>query len=120
MKYACAPPKLPDHLHWFYWESYTTWLTGFALFTVSYLWNASTYLIDKSLMDWSPGAAIAVALAFLVVFWMLYDGICQRVRPAQERRRHRRRAGAGAGVRGVLAGLPLVCRAAPPSCWWAP
>ena len=39
--------RLPDHLHWFYWESYSTWLTGFALFTISYLWNASTYLIDR-------------------------------------------------------------------------
>ena len=72
-KYLLAPKKLPDHLHWSYWESYSTWLTGFALFTMSYLWNASTYLIDKSKMDWQPGAAIAVALAFLVVFWMVYD-----------------------------------------------
>ena len=76
-KYLLAPKKLPDHLHWSYWESYSTWLTGFALFTMSYLWNASTYLIDKSKMDWQPGAAIAVALAFLVVFWMVYDSICQ-------------------------------------------
>ncbi len=77
VKFNVSPPKLPEHLHWFYWESYTTWLTGFALFTVSYLWSASTYLIDKSLMDWSPGAAIGVALSFFVVFWLLYDGICQ-------------------------------------------
>ena len=76
-KYALAPKKLPDHLHWSYWESYSTWITGFALFTMSYLWNASTYLIDKSKMDWQPGAAIGVALAFFVVFWMVYDGICQ-------------------------------------------
>ena len=76
-KYSLAPQKLPDHLHWSYWESYSTWLTGFALFTMSYLWNASTYLIDKSKMDWQPGAAISVALAFFVVFWMVYDGICQ-------------------------------------------
>ncbi|MDB5730502.1 MAG: hypothetical protein JWQ03_397 [Variovorax sp.] len=76
-KYLLAPKKLPDHLHWSYWESYSTWLTGFALFTLSYLWNASTYLIDKSKMDWQPGAAIGVALAFLVVFWIVYDGICQ-------------------------------------------
>lgn len=76
-KYALAPKKLPDHLHWSYWESYSTWLTGFALFTMSYLWNASTYLIDKSKMDWQPGAAISVALAFFVVFWIAYDGICQ-------------------------------------------
>ncbi|HYF41768.1 MAG TPA: urate hydroxylase PuuD [Ramlibacter sp.] len=77
VKYAVAPPRLPAHLHWFYWEAYSTWLSGIALFTVSYLWNASTYLIDKSLMDWSPGAAVGVALSFLVVFWILYDAICQ-------------------------------------------
>jgi uncharacterized membrane protein len=77
VKFNVAPPKLPDHLHWFYWESYTTWLTGFSLFTVSYLWSANIYLIDKSLMDWTPAAAIAAALAFLVVFWLLYDGICR-------------------------------------------
>jgi uncharacterized membrane protein len=76
-KYTLAPKKVPDHLHWSYWESYSTWLTGFALFTMSYLWNASTYLIDKSKMDWQPGAAISVALAFFVVFWIVYDGICQ-------------------------------------------
>jgi uncharacterized membrane protein len=77
VKFAGAPPQLPAHLHWFYWESYSTWLTGFALFTVSYLWSAGTYLIDKSVMDWSPAAAVSVALAFLVVFWLAYDGICR-------------------------------------------
>ena len=77
VKFAGAPPKLPGHLHWFYWESYTTWLSGFSLFTVSYLWSAGTYLIDKSRMDWSNGAAVSVALAFLVVFWLAYDGICR-------------------------------------------
>jgi uncharacterized membrane protein len=76
-KYLVAPKKIHTRLHWFYWESYSTWLTGFALFTVLYIYNASTYLIDKSLMDWQPGAAISVALAFLVVFWMVYDSICQ-------------------------------------------
>jgi uncharacterized membrane protein len=76
-KYLVAPRKIHTRLHWFYWESYSTWLSGFALFTVLYLYNASTYLIDKSLMDWQPGAAIGVALSFLVVFWMVYDGICQ-------------------------------------------
>jgi uncharacterized membrane protein len=77
VKFAGAPPKLPSHLHWFYWESYSTWLSGFALFTVSYLWSASTYLIDKSLMDWAPSTAIVAALSFLVVFWLLYDMICR-------------------------------------------
>ncbi len=77
VKFAGAPPQLPAHLHWFYWESYSTWLSGFSLFTVSYLWSAGTYLIDKSVMDWSPGAAVAVALSFLVVFWLAYDAICR-------------------------------------------
>ncbi|MGV3680483.1 MAG: urate hydroxylase PuuD [Acidovorax sp.] len=77
VKFAVSPPELPKHLHWFYWESYSTWLSGFALFTLSYLWSAGTYLIDKSRMDWAPPAAIGAALAFLVVFWLLYDGICR-------------------------------------------
>jgi uncharacterized membrane protein len=77
VKFALSPPKLPGHLHWFYWESYSTWLTGFSLFTVSYLWSAGTYLIDKSVMAWHPHAAIAVALSFLVVFWLAYDAICR-------------------------------------------
>ena len=78
-KYLVAPKTLPDHLHWFFWESYSTWLTGFALFTVVYLFNASTYLIDKTVFDWSPVAAVATALAFLVVFWVVYDRICRWV-----------------------------------------
>ena len=77
VKFALAPPKLPEHLHWFYWEAYTTWMSGFALFTVSYLWNANTYLVDRSLVDWGPGAAVATALGFLVVFWFAYDLICR-------------------------------------------
>src|SRR6185295_2069939 len=76
-KYAVAPPKLPERLHWFYWESYATWGTGFALFTVLYLVNAGTFLIDRSVHDWSPAAAIATALGFLVVFWIVYDAICR-------------------------------------------
>ena len=76
-KYPVSPARLPEHLHWSMWESYSTWLTGFALFTVLYLFNASTFLIDKSRMDWSPAAAIAAALAFLAVFWLAYDAICR-------------------------------------------
>jgi uncharacterized membrane protein len=107
VKYALAPPRLPAHLHWFYWESYSTWLTGMALFSVSYLYNASTYLIDKSLMDWSPGAAVAVALSFLVVFWMLYDLACQWF----GQHKH------GEAIVGVLV-LLLVCAASWLACHW--
>ncbi len=76
-KYTVAPKSLPPHLHWFYWESYSTFLTGFALFTVLYLVNAKSFLIDRSVYDWSPAAASAAALAFLAVFWVVYDRICR-------------------------------------------
>ena len=78
-KYLVAPKSLPEHLHWFFWESYSTWLTGFALFTVMYLFNASHFLIDKNVYDWSPTAAVVAALAFLGVFWVVYDLICRLV-----------------------------------------
>jgi uncharacterized membrane protein len=76
-KYPVSPAQLPDKLHWSMWESYSTWLTGFALFTVLYLFNASTFLIDKKVFDWSPTAAIATALGFFLAFWAIYDGICR-------------------------------------------
>ncbi len=107
VKFAGAPPQLPKHLHWFYWESYSTWLSGFALFTVSYLWNAGTYLVDKSLMNWSSGAAVSVALAFLVVFWMAYDCVCQIF----GKRKH------GDAIVGALVAV-LVCAAAWLACHW--
>jgi uncharacterized membrane protein len=78
-KYMVAPRwrALPDNLHWSYWESYSTWLTGFALFTSMYLFNAGNFLIDKTVYNWSPAAAITTALGFLVAFWIVYDSICR-------------------------------------------
>ncbi len=107
VKYAVQPPQLPENLHWFYWESYATWLTGFALLTVSYLWNASAYLIDKSLMDWSPAAAVAAALSSLLVFGFLYDLICK----VFGQRKHAEK------IIAVLVAL-LVCVASYLACQW--
>jgi uncharacterized membrane protein len=76
-KYMVAPKNLPDKLHWSYWESYSTWLTGFALLTVLYFFNASSFLVDRQVFDWSPGAAIVGALAYLVLGWIVYDLICR-------------------------------------------
>ena len=78
-KYMVAPRwlPLPQNLHWSYWESYSTWLTGFGLFTTLYLYNAGTFLVDKTVYDWTPGAAIGAALGFLAAFWLIYDGICR-------------------------------------------
>jgi len=107
VKFNVSPPQLPAHLHWFYWESYSTWLTGFSLFTVSYLWSASTYLIDKSVMDWPPVTAIAVALSFLLLFWLLYDRICQIFGQRQR----------GDAIVGALV-FVLVCVASWAACHW--
>jgi uncharacterized membrane protein len=107
VKFAVRPPTLPAHLHWFYWESYSTWLSGFALFSVSYLWNASAYLVDKSLVNWSPAAAIAVALSFFVLFWLLYDAICRIFGQRKQ----------GDAIVGALV-LLLVCAASWLACHW--
>jgi uncharacterized membrane protein len=76
-KYLVAPKSMPENLHWFYWESYATWLSGFGLFTVLYLFNAGTFMVDRTVHDWSSGAAVAAALGFLVAFWFVYDTICR-------------------------------------------
>ena len=77
-KYMVAPKQLPENLHWFYWESYWTWMSGFALFVVLYLFNAQTFLIDKNVFAWgSSGAAIGAALVYLVMGWVVYDTICK-------------------------------------------
>src|SRR5213080_2548947 len=60
-KYRVAPPSLPSPLHWFKWEAYTTWLSGFALLVVLYYANASTYLVDRSVADLRPWQAIAIS-----------------------------------------------------------
>jgi uncharacterized membrane protein len=74
-KYRVAPRALPSPLHWFKWEAYTTWLSGFTLLVVLYYANASTYLIDRSVADISPPVAVAISVALLVVGWLVYDGL---------------------------------------------
>jgi uncharacterized membrane protein len=78
-KYRVAPKTLPEPLHWFKWEAYTTWLSGFALLIVLYYVNANTYLIDKSVADLRPWEAIAISVALLVAAWVVYDGLCRMI-----------------------------------------
>jgi uncharacterized membrane protein len=79
-KYRLAPRRLPEPLYWFKWEAYTTWLSGFALMVFLYYVNADTYLIDKSVADLTPAAAIAISIGLLVVGWLVYDGLCRLLR----------------------------------------
>ena len=79
-KFALAPPELPQPpvpLHWFKWEAYTTWLSGFALLVLMYYVQADVYLIDRSVMDLTPVAAIAVGLGVLAMSSILYDLLCR-------------------------------------------
>jgi len=76
-KYLVAPRVLPETLHWFKWEAYTTWLSGFALMIVLYYLNADTYLIDPSVADLSTGEAIAISIGLLAAAWIVYDLLCR-------------------------------------------
>ncbi len=77
-KYLVAPSDLPKDLHWFYWESYWTWMSGFALFVVLYLANAQQMLIDPRVFAWgAPWQAVMAALGFLVAGWLVYDAACR-------------------------------------------
>jgi uncharacterized membrane protein len=78
-KYRVAPRTLPEPLHWFKWEAYTTWLSGFALLIVLYYVNANTYLIDKSVADLRPWQAIGISVALLAAAWLVYDGLCRLI-----------------------------------------
>ncbi|MGH3026912.1 MAG: urate hydroxylase PuuD, partial [Gaiellaceae bacterium] len=76
-KFRVAPERLPEPLHWFKWEAYTTWLSGFGLFIVVYYSHATSYLIDTSVADLSAWQAIAISIAGLVLAWLVYDGLCR-------------------------------------------
>ena len=76
-KYKVAPGELPEPLHWFKWEAYTTWLTGFALLVLMYYVNADVYLVDKSVADLTGGQAIAISIGFIVASWVVYDLLCR-------------------------------------------
>ena len=77
VKYMVAPEKMPDDLHWFRWESYSTWMTGFGLLVVTYWWGAERMLIDPAVADIAPAQAIAVSAFSLVAAWAFYDWLCK-------------------------------------------
>lgn len=76
-KYLVAPAHMPEHLTWFKWESYATWLSGFALMAVIYYLGAEFYLIDPNVMDLAVWQAVAISAGSLVVGWFAYDRICK-------------------------------------------
>ena len=84
-KYRVAPPELPAPLHWFKWEAYSTWLSGFALFVAMYYVHARTYMIDPAVADITPAVAVASSIALIALSWGVYDQLCKRLGLARER-----------------------------------
>jgi len=76
-KYLVAPEQMPEHLTWFKWESYATWLSGFAMLCIVYYAGADLYLIDPHVLDVSRPVAIALSLASIFGGWIVYDTICK-------------------------------------------
>lgn len=76
-KYKVAPKTIPKHLHWFKYEAYFTWLSGFCLLFVVYYFNASAMLIDKNVLNITPIEGIGIGVGSFVVAWLIYDLLCK-------------------------------------------
>jgi len=76
-KFLVAPDSMPDHLTWFKWESYSTWLSGFALLMVVYWVGGELYLIDQSKAELALWQGILISAATLSVGWLVYDRMCK-------------------------------------------
>ena len=64
-------------MHWFKYEAYFTWLSGFCLLFVVYYFNAQAFLIDKNVLDISPPAAVSVGISSFVVAYIIYVLLCK-------------------------------------------
>ena len=78
-KYRLAPAEMPEPLHWFKWEAYTTWLSGFALFVVLYYFDARVRLVDTGIADLEEWQAIALSVGGIALAWIVYDVLCRTV-----------------------------------------
>ncbi|MBI3442075.1 MAG: urate hydroxylase PuuD [Proteobacteria bacterium] len=76
-KYLVAPDHMPEDLHWFKWEAYFTWISGFLLLSLVYYYGAGLNLIDHAKMYLDPGEAVLLGLAFIAGGWIFYDSLCK-------------------------------------------
>jgi uncharacterized membrane protein len=76
-KYAVAPQRLPEKLHWFKWEAYTTWLSGTALLVVVYWMRAQAMMVDPAVAALTTAQAVGIGLASMVLSWVVYDLLCR-------------------------------------------
>jgi len=76
-KFSSGPQSLPSPLHWFKWEAYTTWLSGFSLLVVVYYFNARAFLLDPAISALAPWQGIATGIGSLLASWLIYDQLCR-------------------------------------------
>jgi len=76
-KYTVAPDELPEDLHWFKWEAYATWLSGFAMLFIVYYFNASAMMVDQNVANLTSLQAVGVGLGTLAGGWLVYDTLCK-------------------------------------------
>src|SRR5690606_12731019 len=76
-KYKVAPDKLPAKLHWFKWEAYFTWISGFSLLIVANYLKADSMMIDPSVRALTPGQAVGISIGVLITGWLVYDVLCK-------------------------------------------
>ena len=76
-KYVVAPDQMPDQLHWFKFEAYFTWISGFALLAILYYWGAESFLLDPNRSTISPTVGILISICFLIGGWFTYDLLCR-------------------------------------------
>ncbi len=76
-KYQLAPEQMPEHLHWFKWEAYTTWITGMFMLALMYWYGAEIYLIDPGVAELSKPMAIAIGVAVIAIGWIAYNWLCE-------------------------------------------
>lgn len=76
-KYRVAPTSIPETLHWFKWEAYTTWMSGMAMLALVYWYGAEVYLINPAVADLSAPQAVGISIAYIVGGWFVYDLLCK-------------------------------------------
>src|SRR5437764_13317948 len=76
-KFTVAPSQMPAPLHWFKWDAYLTWMTGFGLLIVQYFLHAQSYLIGPAGMALDPWPAVAVSVSSLPPGWVVFEGVCR-------------------------------------------
>src|SRR5690606_13342485 len=76
-KYVVAPARMQEHLAWFKWESYATWMSGFFLMAIVYCAGADLYMIDRNVLDVSTPVAILISIGSLALGWLIYDQLCR-------------------------------------------